>query len=140
MRVLFDSNVIIDAITERNNSNIGSIGVFLQATSKDIDGYMISKQISDIMYVLRKYLDQDKIKSFGGFLCRAFNIIPFTKEDILGSLQLSGNDWEDNMIIYAAEKNDIDLIVTNNVKDFHDSSIKTVKPDELIKLMFDGGV
>ena len=54
MKVLFDSNVIIDSISNRKD-NEAAKELLLMATSTEIEGYLCAKQITDIYYVLRKY-------------------------------------------------------------------------------------
>lgn len=135
MNVLFDSNVIIDAITQRDQSNAGAKGLYLKAVGKEINGFLVSKQITDIAYVLRKYVGKDKIRSFCQFLCRAFIILPFTKEDILEASLLDGKDFEDDIIIYVAGANSMDYIATNNISDFSESSVKALKSEEILKLI-----
>ena len=132
MNVLFDSNVIIDAITQREESNAGSKELYLKAAAKEINGYLVSKQISDIAYVLRKYLDKDTIRSFCQFLCKAFIVIPFTKKDIEEAALLNGKDFEDDILIYIARNNNIDYIATNNISDYSKSPVKALKPDVIL--------
>ena len=132
MNVLFDSNVIIDAITQREESNVGAKQLYLKAAAKEINGYLVSKQISDIAYVLRKYLDKDTIKSFCQFLCKAFIVLPFTKEDIEEAVLLNGKDFEDDILIYIAKSNNIEFIATNNFSDYSKSSVKVLKPDDIL--------
>ena len=133
MDILFDSNVIIDAITQRDESNSGAKDLYLKAVGKEINGYLVSKQITDIAYVLRKYVDRDKIKSFSLFLCKAFIILPFTKQDIEQATQINGKDFEDDILIYIAKNNNIDYIAANNIRDFKTGSVKVLKPDDLLK-------
>ena len=135
MNVLFDSNVIIDAITQRDKANAGAQELYLKAVAKEINGFLVSKQITDIAYVLRKYVEKEKIRSFCQFLCKAFIILPFTKEDIQEATLLDGNDFEDDVLIYVAESNSMDYIATNNVSDFSESSVKALKPEEILKLL-----
>ncbi len=135
MNVLFDSNVIIDAITQRDESNTRAKDLYLKAVGKEINGYLVSKQISDIAYVLRKYVEKDIIRSFCLFLCKAFIILPFTKNDIEGSCLLKGKDFEDDILIHLAVNNKMDYIATNNINDFSSSTVKAIKPDELIKYL-----
>ena len=132
MNILFDSNVIIDAITQRDKSNAGAKDLYLKAVGKEIRGYLVSKQITDIAYVLRKYVAKDKIRSFCLFLCRAFIILPFTKDDIQEAALLEGKDFEDDILIYLAGCNSIDFIATNNTADYSESSVMALRPEEIL--------
>ncbi len=133
MRFLFDSNVIIDAISSRPQGNEASKELFLLAGSFDIDAYLVSKQISDIHYCLRKYIsDETKRDAFVSFLLEAFKILPLEKEDLQKALSLDAKDYEDALLIASATRYGIDAIVTNNQKDFASSPIKIFTPREAL--------
>lgn len=132
MKVLFDSNVIIDALSEREDSNDCSSLIFIEAIDyRNIQGYLLSKQITDIYYVLRKYVTEDVRKDFVNLLLKSFNIIDTTQDDLLKSLFINGIDYEDDILMNAALINGLDCIVTNNVKDFKKSKIQVFTPREL---------
>ncbi len=135
MKVLFDSNVIIDAITMRDNSNKGSVDLYLRAVSGEISGYLVSKQITDIAYVLRKYVDKSRIRSFVLFLCRSFIILPFAREDIEKSTMIEVKDFEDDILIHMAQVNGMDCIVTNNLRNFITDRIRVFSPDGLVNII-----
>ena len=137
MNVLFDSNVIIDAVTQRSLSNQGSRELYLMSASKEINGFLVSKQITDIAYILRKYLDKKKVKDFVLFLCKAYTILPFIVDDILNAANINGRDFEDDILIYMAKANRIDVITTNNTKDFIAADVEVLKPDELLLRLSD---
>ena len=76
MKVLFDSNVIINAISNRPNSNQDSKRIFLLSASGELKSYLTSKPITDIYYILRKYVDnKEKRREFISFLLEAFKIL-----------------------------------------------------------------
>jgi len=134
MKVLFDSNVIIDALSERDDSNDCSSVLFMEAIDyRNIQGYLLSKQITDIYYVLRKYVAEDIRKDFINLLLKTFNVIDTKQDDLLSSLFVNGNDYEDDILMNAALINDLDCIVTNNIKNFKKSKIKVFSPTELAK-------
>ena len=134
MKVLFDSNVIIDALSEREDSNDCSSLLFIEAIDyRNVQGYLLSKQITDIYYVLRKFVTEDVRKDFINLLLKTFNVIDTKQDDLLSSLFVNGNDYEDDILMNAALINDLDCIVTNNIKDFKKSKIKVFSPTELAK-------
>lgn len=133
MRFLFDSNVIIDAISSRPQGNEASKELFLLAGSFDIDACLISKQITDIHYCLRKYIsDETKRRAFASFLLETFKILPLEKEDLQKALSLDAKDYEDAVLIASANRHGIDAIVTNNQKDFASSPIMILTPREAL--------
>jgi predicted nucleic acid-binding protein len=64
MKVLFDSNVIVDAFSKREGSNVDARSLCLLVAGDAIDGFLCSKQITDFHYVLRRYIpsEEDRTK------------------------------------------------------------------------------
>ena len=134
-KILFDSCIIIDAITQRENSSIASKELFLKNAAGQIEGCLLSKQIIDIYYVLRKYIDSSQRKSFISHLLKAFTILPCSKEMLKNALLINGEDYEDNVLIEAAMENKINAICTNNKKHFlNNEKLTILSPEEALNL------
>ena len=64
MKVLVDTNIIIDALTGREPFHIAAEKIFLLAANQIADMYITASSATDIYYLLRKHLhstDQAKI-------------------------------------------------------------------------------
>ena len=44
------------------------------------------------------------------------------------------SDYEDALIAYAALRNDVDLIITRNAKDFAQSPVSIMEPAEFVRI------
>ena len=44
-------------------------------------------------------------------------------------------DYEDAVVEQVASRKDMDYIVTRNIKDYQNGSVKVILPDDFIKLM-----
>ena len=136
MKVLFDTNVIIDAFTMRDYDYKNSRDLLIKATNKDINGYLSAKQITDIYYILRKYINDEQIKkNIISDLCSIFTVLPILPGDIKASLNTKINDFEDAIIEETAKVNMVQYIVTNDIKHFKDSNLVIVTPAELVTLL-----
>ena len=132
---LFDTNVIIDALSRRNTGNIYSRDLIRRVTSGEIKGFLVTKQITDIYYVLRKYIPDDgERRRIVGILLNTFEILPLIKGELTYSLNLSFNDYEDAVIYETAKINCVSCIVTNNIKDFKESQLMVMAPNEVWNL------
>jgi len=135
LKILFDSNVIIDAITERQTGNMDSKEIFLQAIVGNINGYILNKQLSDMYYVFRKYRNDDKERrKLLSIIHSGFNMIDTTDDIMIEAYLSDGKDYEDDILIKAAEKEHLDYIVTNNILHFKNSKVKAILPQDLVKL------
>lgn len=131
IKYLFDTNVIIDALSRRDSTNIHSRDLLRGVASGRIKGFLCSKQITDIYYVLRKYIpsNEDR-KRIISVLLQSFEILPLLKNQLTYCLNLPFEDYEDAVIYEVAKINCIDKIITSNTKDFVVGKIMTLTPDE----------
>ena len=82
---------------------------------------------------MRKELDFSKIKEILSKLSLIFEIIDLESDDLIKASLLKFNDYEDSIQSVQASRVKADYIVTRNVKDFNNSRVLALKPNELIE-------
>ena len=136
MKVLFDTNVIVDAFTMRDYDYKDSRSLMLKAANQEIEGYISAKQITDIYYILRKYVSKEEDKrQIIKDLCEIFRVLPVLPANIGASLNTNITDFEDAIIEETAKINMIQYIVTHDVKHFEKSKLVIATPHELLTLI-----
>lgn len=136
MKVLIDTNVMIDAITKRDNASSFSADVIALCSSNRITGFAAPHSFSNMYYILRKeYSDKNRRVIIGEY-SKILNVVSMN-EDVINAALNNNNitDFEDAIRYACAESVGADYIVTRNVKDYGRSSIKAITPEELINLM-----
>ena len=131
MKVLFDTNVIIDALTERYNEYSYSQNLLLKVVDQKIEGYICSNQVTDIYYILRKYFDENKRRRIIKNILETFNVLPLLPSFLSYSVYSEISDFEDSVIDEIAKVNMIDYIVSNNTSDFINSKSIIINPKDL---------
>ncbi|WP_251207009.1 PIN domain-containing protein [Acetatifactor aquisgranensis] len=136
MKILVDTNVIIDALTGREPFRETAEQIFMLAANQTEDMHITASSATDIYYLIRKHLHStDKAKHAMEKLYELFYILDVTAEDCKDALSSEVKDYEDAVISCCALHNKMDYIVTRNVKDFEQSKIKAVLPDDFMKLI-----
>lgn len=136
MRVLVDTNVIIDALTSRKPWNESAEKIFLMAANNTIEMCITASTATDIYYLLRKYLhDSDSAKVIMGKLYSLVGILPVTEDDCVDALASGIHDYEDAVVEKVAARQEMDYIVTRNIKDFRNSVVRVIIPEEFVKLV-----
>ena len=131
-RIFVDTNIIVDLIADRKPFSKFAIDLFNRAEKKKIKLFTSSHSIAATHYLLKKYIDEKNLRSILFDLTDYITIIPIDTEMIQKGLRSKHKDFEDALQIncaYSVEK--IDCIVTRNIKDFKDSEITVLTPDEL---------
>lgn len=133
MNVLIDTNVVLDAVTGRAPYNISAERLFLLAADDTIDACITASSVTDIYYLLHKYLhDSERSKEALAKLFGLFRILDVTGSDCRKALTISMSDYEDAVLAVCAKRNRVDVIVTRNEEDFGGSPVRVATPDEFL--------
>ena len=97
-------------------------------------GVISSISITNIYYVLRKISTNDKTRSFIKTILKYISVITVDHGSILTALDSKFMDFEDGFQNYCALKNQCDLILTRNIKDYTFSELQVLEPNEFIAL------
>lgn len=136
MRILADTNVIIDALTSRKPWNESAEKIFLMAANNTIEMYITANSATDIYYLIRKHLhDADTAKTIMGKLYSLVGILEVTEADCIDALASSIRDYEDAVVEKVAARQGMDYIVTRNIKDFQSGNTNVIIPDDFVKIM-----
>ena len=136
MRLLFDTNVILDAFFERDYDYKPSQQLMRYAAAGDIKAYLSAKQITDIYYSLRKYYSEEsKRRDVIKIILKIFEILPTTKSDINYCLNSEMADLEDALLDEVCSVNCINGLVTNNIKDFNKAKSVIFSPNDVLSLI-----
>ena len=138
MKVLIDTNVIIDALTSREPWNESAEKIFIMAANHMMDMYITASLATDIYYLVRKYLHSaDQAKQVMEKLYSLVGILTVSGAEYIDALASSISDYEDAVVERVSAKADMDYIITRNVKDYQQGMMKTISPDDFIVLMND---
>lgn len=140
MRVLVDTNVIVDALTSREPWRESAEQIFLMAANRCLEIYITASSATDIYYLVRKHLHSaEQAKQVMGKLYSLMGILSVTREECVAALTSPISDYEDAVVERTAIKANIDYIVTRNIKDYQYGMVRTMLPDDLIALLKENG-
>ena len=132
MRLLVDTNVFLDFYLKRDIMGSEAAKFFLNCRRFKHQIYISSMTLRDIGYVSHKYFHNNmkaKEAQLAAYeICS--KVIGITADDAIESLYSDMNDYEDSLQVEAAKREMLDLIITNNDKDFVNSSLPVLTPKE----------
>lgn len=135
MKILVDTNIIIDTLTGREPFRESAEQIFMLAANQIEDMYITASSATDIYYLVRKHLhNTEQSKNTMSKLYQLFGILDVTANDCQDALLLDMKDYEDAVISCCAKRNQMDYIVTRNIKDYEHSKVKVLLPDDFIRL------
>lgn len=136
MKILVDTNVIIDALTSREPFREDTEQIFMLAANRIEDMYITASSATDIYYLVRKHLHStEQAKNVMMKMYELFYILDVTANDCKDALLTEMSDYEDAVISCGAFHNHIDYIVTRNIKDYERSKVHAILPERLLKMI-----
>lgn len=133
MKVLIDTNVILDVLCKRREFLDDSAKVFKLCEINEICGYISALSIPNIVYIMRKELDAERIRDVIEKLTFIFAVVDLRADDLKKAAKLGFKDYEDALQSVCASRIKANYIITRNIKDFENSKVKALNPSELIQ-------
>jgi predicted nucleic acid-binding protein len=135
MKVLFDTNVILDYLMQREPFYRDSREVILLSAENKLDGIIGAGSIADIYYICRKeYQSTEKSLNLIIDLLKLVTLVDTKAYDISNALTYNMPDFEDAIIAAAALREKADYIITRNAKDYSKSPVPAITPDEFLAM------
>lgn len=135
MKVLIDTNIILDVLCSRPVFCEDSAKVFKLCEVKKISGVISALSIPNIVYIMRKELNSEKIREILDNLSLIFTISDLKADDLKKAANMNFKDYEDAVQSACAFRIEANYIITRNIKDFTGSNVAAIKPSELIKVL-----
>lgn len=133
-RILIDTDVILDFFFDRKPFSENASKIFSLCESKEVKGYVTPVIISNVYYLLRQNAKHEKVIEKLKLLVSITGILVMDNDVVIQALNSEFKDFEDALQNYSAELDkEIDLIITRNIKDFKNSKLAVMTPDNYMK-------
>ncbi len=130
--VLFDTNIILDALAAREPYNLEAEQLFLLVAKEQIIGFITANSVTDIYYLIRKNSSETDSRKAIRNLLLLFEIVDITKNDCEKAIDIDNSDYEDAILLVCAKKSKIEAIVTRDEKLLNFQDFNIVKPNILL--------
>ena len=132
MVLLIDANIILDVLLNRPDYVKDSAMIWKLCETEQMKGYVSTLTFANLVYIMRKQLDPEKIEDVFHKLNLIFEFADFSVSDLTHAADLNWNDFEDAVQSVTAERIHADYIITRNVRDFSKSRVMAFTPSELL--------
>lgn len=131
MKILIDTNVIVDILQKREPFFVDSYHALRKAIENNVDCMISASAVTDIFYMLRKSLGSNhQAKEQIERLAQLVDFADVQGMDIHTALMRTMPDFEDAV----AERNGANYILTRNIKDFTDSVVTAILPADFLNI------
>ena len=130
--ILIDLNVILDVLQKRQPHYHASAAVLDEIISERVSGVIPVHAVTTIHYIVSRYQNKTTADKAVDWLLRYFDIAVTGRNELLQARSLGWDDFEDAVVAVAAESRACRWLVTRNVKDYSDSPVPVVTPEEYL--------
>ncbi len=128
MKLLIDTNVLLDMILGRNGYDI-SMQLFRKIREKRASAYITASSVTDLFYIIRKEMhDAERTYTVMENVFKLVMVLSVTEKDIRDAFEEKWKDFEDCVQYMTGKNNGVDYIITANLKDYEGASLHVLTP------------
>ena len=132
MRILFDTDVILDVLLARPPHAIASSQLLNLADQEKIEGLVCATTVTTVYYLASKSVGRRRALKAIRELLGIFDVAMVDKPVLDSALRSAINDFEDAVVHESARSAGATGIVTRNIKDFRRATLTIFSPQELL--------
>ena len=132
MKVLFDTNVVLDVLLARKPHLDVAARLFNLVDVGVIEGYLCATTVTTIHYLAERAVGRAKARKHLKDMMAMFEIARVDRPALERALGLRFADYEDAVLHEAARACNVGGIVTRNGKDFRNAEVAVFDPGRLL--------
>ena len=135
MRVLIDTNVLLDAVARREPFSQNADKIIELCRQEKILGMIAAHTVVNAFYILRKNFSVAELKELFLSLCEFIYVEPVDIAKIIQALQDDNfSDFEDSLQEKCAANFSANYIITRDLKDYRQSAVPAITPEDFLEI------
>lgn len=132
MNVLFDTNVVLDALLDREPWAEPAVSLFDRVEAGGLIGHLGATTVTTIHYIARRSVGAVAAHEMMTDLLRLFEVALVNRAVLEGALALDFEDFEDAVLHEAGRFAGARAIVTRDPSGFSAAALRVYAPDTLV--------
>jgi predicted nucleic acid-binding protein len=133
--VLVDLNVVVDVMQNRPPFYEDSAGVIDAVVRREISGRLAAHSVTTLYYVILRERNREAAVNAVTSLLESFSVATVDDTVIRKALSWGWTDFEDAVQMAAAVAENVDYLITRNIKDFQSGPVPVVQPAAFLTLL-----
>ncbi len=134
MIVLFDTDVILDLLLDRDPFAEAAAQIFSKIEKGSMTGYICATTVTTIHYLATKVVGASKAKKSMRTLLSLLEVAPVNRAVLESALEGTYDDFEDGVVSEAASHVGAKAIITRNIRHYRNSTVPAYLPTEFLKM------
>jgi predicted nucleic acid-binding protein len=135
LRILLDTNVILDVLLDREPFSSTAAKLFSKVETGEITGYVCATTITTLHYISSKVIGADSAIEEINKLLMLFEVAPVNRAVLDAALTSGFKDFEDAVVHASGVYKETQGIVTRDFDSFKKSKINVYSPEELLLML-----
>lgn len=132
MRILFDTNVVLDLLLDRKPHAAAAARLVTAVERKELAGLLCATSVTTLDYLIARAVGRDEARQAIRTLLRIFEVAAVTRAVLEAALEIDLTDYEDAVLHEAGRGAQAEAIVTRNAPDFEGVPLSIFSPAELV--------
>jgi predicted nucleic acid-binding protein len=134
VRVLIDTNVVLDYLLEREPFLQDAETLFQAIGSEQVVGYVTATTLTDIFYIARRQTQSvERARQVVSLTLAVMEICPVDRAVLEVALTSGLRDFEDTVQVACAIAQSLDAIVTRDTQDFSNATVPVLSASQLLE-------
>lgn len=134
MKVLFDTNVVLDVLLDRLQFSEIASQLFAAVEHGRMNGFLCATTLTTVHYLATKTIGITRANAEIRKLLKLFQVAPVDKFVLDQAVETGFSDFEDAVLYESAHHAGVDAIVTRNTNDFKTAKLPVYTPHALLVL------
>lgn len=132
MKILFDTNIVLDLMLDRKPFSENAAKLFSKVETGELTGFLGATTITTIHYLASKIVGKEKAQEEIQKLLMIFEIAPVNRLVLEDATKTELPDFEDAVLHEAGNHVGVNAIVTRDLKGFKGGKLPVYSPDEFL--------
>ena len=132
-KVYIDCNILIDWLLNREPFSYFATKIIELTEKKEIESYVSLLTLANTYYIISKTVNRKVADEFLRDSLKLFQFAYVTREIVEDAIEERFRDFEDDIHYHIAVENELDYLITRNVKDFKKCKITVVGPEDFLQ-------
>jgi len=134
-RILVDTNIVLDLLAKREEFLIETQELFTLSDKNKVKLYVSSLTFANTYYILSQKLKLENARKILRKFKVLVEVLPMDDKIIDLSLESDFKDFEDAIQYHTAIENEVNIIITRNLKDFKTAKIPVLTAKDYIEVI-----
>jgi len=132
MQVFLDTNVVCDALFEREPWKEDALAILTLSRQQAITAIVSALTIANVFYIGRKLVGRERAASTVRTCLATFVVLSLDRDAVAEACGRGGSDFEDDLQLTRALRSSADAIVTRDANGFRGSPLVIWTPAEFL--------